>query len=291
MSAAAVSAPVAGIGLIILACLCFSVLDATAKYLSASLPTLQIVWVRFVSHLFLSLILFQVWKSPQLLKTNRLGLQIFRALCLLGTTIFNFMAIRYLQLAETMSIMFAAPFVITALAGPVLGEWAGLRRWAAIIVGFLGVLVVTRPGLGGMHWAVIYSLAAMSFYASYALLTRKLAATDSSAGMLIISGLVASLAMAPAGLSVWQAPAGAWEWALLIATGALGGGGHFLFILAHRIAPAPVLAPMTYVQIVWMVALGYLIFRDVPTWTTVLGASIVVASGLYILYREQMKTA
>jgi len=284
-----VPAPVTGIGLIILACLCFSILDATAKYLSASLPTLQIVWVRFVSHLVLALVLFRVWRSPQLLRTDRWGLQIVRAFCLLGTTIFNFLAVRYLQLAETMSIMFAAPFVITALAGPVLGEWAGIRRWVAIVVGFLGILVVTQPGSGGLHWAVIYSLAAMSFYATYALLTRKLAATDSSAGMLIISGLVAAIAMAPVGLSVWQAPASALEWGLLIATGALGGGGHFLFIMAHRVAPAPVLAPMTYVQIVWMVALGYLIFDDVPTMTTVAGASIVVASGLFILYREQVK--
>ncbi len=285
------SAPVAGIGLIILACLCFSVLDAIAKYLSASLPTLQIVWMRFVSHVLLSLILFQVWRTPELLKTKRWGLQILRAFCLLGTTIFNFLAVRYLQLAETMSIMFAAPFVITALAGPVLGEWAGVRRWAAIVVGFFGVLVVTRPGLGGMHWAVVFSLAAMTFFAVYALLTRKLAATESSAGMLIISGLVAAIAMAPAGLSVWQAPDGIWEWSLLFATGALGGGGHFLFILAHRLAPAPVLAPMTYVQIVWMVALGYLVFGDVPTGTTFLGGFIVVGSGLYILYREQMKGA
>jgi len=112
-----VPAPVTGIGLIILACLCFSILDATAKYLSASLPTLQIVWVRFVSHLVLALVLFRVWRSPQLLRTDRWGLQIVRAFCLLGTTIFNFLAVRYLQLAETMSIMFAAPFVITALAG------------------------------------------------------------------------------------------------------------------------------------------------------------------------------
>ncbi|EEE44754.1 DMT family transporter [Roseibium alexandrii] len=289
--AANTTAPIAGIGLIILACLCFSVLDATAKYLSASLPTLQIVWVRFVSHVVLALVLFQVWRSPQYLRTDRWGLQIVRAFCLLGTTIFNFLAVRYLQLAETMSIMFAAPFVITALAGPFLGEWAGIRRWAAIVVGFIGVLVVTRPGLGGLHWAVVYSLAAMTFYAVYALLTRKLAATESSAGMLIISGVVAAVAMAPVGISVWQEPNGLWEWTLLIATGALGGGGHFLFILAHRMAPAPVLAPLIYVQIVWMIVLGYLIFDDVPIVTTILGASIVVASGLYILYREQVKAA
>ncbi|WP_269585480.1 DMT family transporter [Roseibium sp. Sym1] len=283
------AAPIAGIGLIVLACLSFSVLDATAKYLSTSLPTLQIVWMRFVSHVFLSLVLFQVWKKPSLLKTRRPVLQIVRAFCLLGTTICNFLAVRYLQLAETMAIMFAGPFVITALAGPMLGEWAGARRWAAIIVGFIGVLVVTQPGLGGMHWAAIYSVAAMIFYALYALLTRMLTATDGSAGLLIISGIVAAVAMAPAGLTVWQTPPDAWTWLLLLATGVFGAGGHFLFIMAHRIAPAPVLAPFIYIQIVWMITLGYFIFADVPTFTTLLGAAIVVASGLYILYRERVK--
>jgi drug/metabolite transporter (DMT)-like permease len=286
---AAGAAPLAGIGLIVLACLSFSVLDATAKYMSTSLPTLQIVWVRFVSHVLLTLVLFQVWRKPSLLKTRRPVLQLVRAFCLLGTTICNFLAVRYLQLAETMAIMFAGPFVITALAGPMLGEWAGARRWAAIFVGFLGVLVVTQPGLGGMHWAAIYSVAAMTFYAFYALLTRQLTATDGSAGLLIISGIVAAIAMTPAGLSVWQTPPDAWTWVLLFATGIFGAGGHFLFIMAHRIAPAPVLAPFIYTQIVWMIALGYLVFGDVPTLTTLLGAAIVVASGLYILYRERVK--
>jgi len=282
-------APIAGIGLIVLACLSFSVLDATAKYLSASLPTLQIVWMRFASHVLLSLLFLQVWKKPSLLTTKRPVLHIVRAFCLLGTTIFNFLAVRYLQLAETMSIIFAAPFVITALAGPMLGEWAGIRRWAAIVVGFIGVLVVTRPGLGGMHWAAIYSVVAMTFYALYALLTRQLTATESSGGMLIISGIVAFVAMTPLGLSVWETPPDVWTWMLLFATGAFGGGGHLLFIMAHRMAPAPVLAPFIYIQIVWMIALGFLIFGDVPTFTTLLGAVIVVASGLYILYRERAK--
>ncbi|MCX2725276.1 DMT family transporter [Roseibium salinum] len=287
--AAASVAPLAGIGLIVLACLCFAFLDATAKYLSTSMPTLQIVWIRFVSHVFLALVLFRVWKTPSLLKTGRPVLQIVRAFCLLGTTICNFLAVRYLQLAETMSIMFAGPFVITALAGPLLGEWAGIRRWVAIIIGFIGVLVVTRPGMGGMHWAALYSVAAMCLYAFYALLTRRLTATDGSAGMLIISGIVAAIAMTPAGLSVWVTPPDLQTWALMLATGALGAGGHFLFIMAHRIAPAPVLAPFIYTQIVWMITLGFVIFADVPTPTTIVGAAIVVGSGLYILYRERVK--
>ncbi|TYC60618.1 DMT family transporter [Rhodobacterales bacterium] len=284
-----VAAPIAGIGLIAIACLSFSVLDATAKYLSASLPTLQIVWMRFVSHVIVTFILFQVWKKPSLLKTGRPVLQIVRALCLVGTTFCNFIALRYLQLAETMSIMFASPFVITALAGPLLGEWAGLRRWIAIIVGFSGVLVVTQPGMGGMHWAAIFSVCSMCFYAFYAILTRQLTATDGSATMLIISGIVGAVAMAPAGIAVWETPPDALSWALMLLTGCLGGGGHYLFIMAHRIAPAPVLAPFIYSQIVWMIILGYLVFADVPSLSTIAGASIVVASGLYILYRERVK--
>ena len=285
----AAAAPIAGIGLLILALLGFSLLDATAKYLSASMPVLQIAWMRFVTHVILALIFFQVWKTPSLLKTKRPVLQIVRALCLLGITIFNFLAVRYLQLAETTSIMFAAPFVITALAGPMLGEWAGVRRWAAIVVGFAGVLVVTQPGMGNMHWAVIYSVIAMLFFAVYALMTRQLTATESSAGMLIISGVVAAVAMTPAGLSVWVMPEDAFTWGLLFALGALGAGGHFLFILAHRVAPAPLLAPFNYTQIIWMIALGYFIFADVPTLTTLVGAAIVISSGLYILYRERVR--
>ena len=283
------AAPLAGIGLIVLACLSFSFLDATAKYLIETVPTLQIVWLRFVSHVILSFFLFRVWKTPSLLKTKRPVLQIVRSFCLLGITIFNFLAVRYLQLAETTAIMFAAPFVITALAGPMLGEWAGTRRWIAIVVGFLGVLIVTQPGLGNMHWAAIYSVVSMAFYALYAILTRQLTGTDSSAGMLIISGIVAAIAMAPAGVAVWDTPPDMWTWILLLAPGVFGGGGHYLFIMAHRIAPAPVLAPFIYTQIVWMIALGFLVFGDVPTISTLVGAAIVVGSGLYILYRERVR--
>ena len=282
-------APLMAIGLTLLAYLCFSCLDATAKYLVVSLPSLQVVWMRFASHVVLALIVFQVWKRPRLFHTDRPLLQIVRAFCLLGSTIGNFLAVRYLQLAETMSIMFAAPFLVTAIAGPMLGEWAGPRRWAAIVVGFIGVLIVAKPGSGEMHWAVIYSVAAMISYAFYALLTRMLSATDSASSMLLISAVVAMFAMAPAGLSVWVAPPSLIHWLLLICTGVFGGVGHWLFIKASALAPAPVLAPFSYAQIVSMVALGYLVFGDVPTSSTIAGASIVVCSGLYLLYRERIR--
>jgi len=280
--------PIRGILLIFFACFCFSCLDATAKYLSTDFQTLQIVWMRFLVHLILAIVLFRVWRNPEVFRSDRKGLQFLRGLALLGSTFFNFLAVKHLQLAETMSIFFAAPLVLTALAGPLLGEWAGPRRWAAIVVGFIGVLIVVQPGTGELHWAAIYSVLAMMCYASYALMTRMLASTDNLIGMLIISAAVATLFMAPAGISVWKTPDNALHWFLLLSTGGWGCLGHWVFIIAHRLAPAPLLAPFIYLQIVWMASLGFIFFGDVPTWTTFLGAAIVIASGLYILYREHV---
>ncbi|WP_280115357.1 DMT family transporter [Roseibium aestuarii] len=284
----AVGSPLVGIGLMLLACFLFSGLDATAKYLSQSVSPLQIVWVRFLSHVVLAVFFFRLWQRPEALRPKRRLLQVVRAFTLLCTTIFNFLAVQYLQLAETMSILFAAPFMVTALAGPLLGEWAGVRRWAAIIVGFCGVLLVTQPWSGQMHWAVIYSVCAMVSYAFYMLLTRMLAPTESSISLLMVSGVVAAIAMTPAGLMSWQAPESLFHWGLLLSTGVYGLVGHWILIVAHRMAPASLLAPFLYVQIIWMVILGYLVFDDIPGWSTVAGASVVVASGLYILFREQV---
>jgi drug/metabolite transporter (DMT)-like permease len=286
-SAIAVPERFMGIALISFAFFSFSGLDATAKYLGQTLPAEQIVWMRFLTHVVFAVLLFRVWRIPGALRSERWPLQILRSMFLLGSTVFNFFAVRHLQLAETVSIMFAAPFVVTALAGPLLNEWAGFRRWMAIIVGFLGVLVVTRPGLGGLNWAALLSVCSMTCYALYALTTRMLAHTESPVGMLIISAVVATLAITPFGLAAWTAPGDLWTWALLLSTGAWGCIGHFALIRAHVLAPAPVLAPFMYIQILWMSGLGFLVFDDVPGPFTVLGAAIVVSSGLYILYRER----
>lgn len=277
-----------GIALIALAFFLFAGLDATAKYLVRDLPAVEVVWMRFVTHVLMAFFAFRVWRDLSIFSSRRWGLQIFRAFCLLGSTFFNFFAVRHLQLAETVSIMFATPFVVTALAGPLLNEWVGAKRWAAVIVGFLGVLVVTRPGFGGIHWAALYSVAAMACYALYVLTTRMLAETESAIGLLFISGAVAALAMTPLAVDQWVMPASASTWFLLLSTGAYGCFGHFALIWAHRLAPAPILAPFMYTQIVWMIALGYLAFGDVPGVWTFVGAAIVVGSGLYILYRERV---
>ena len=278
---------VSAIALMIVAVGMFGFLDAVAKYLAQSLPVLQVAWMRFVMHIVLAVFVLRLWQDYSRLKTARPWLQIGRGSMLLGTTVFNFWALQYLQLAETSSIMFAGPMLVAALAGPLMGEWVGPRRWAAIAIGFIGVLVVTRPGLDGLGWPALISVASMVSFALYSLATRVLAQTENADGLIVYTALIPAIALAVPALSVWVWPTDWISWALMLATGIFGGVGHWLLIKAHQTAPASTLAPFMYTQIVWMVALGWLLFADIPTVWTVLGASIIIGSGLYLLYREE----
>ncbi|HMB47380.1 MAG TPA: DMT family transporter, partial [Afifellaceae bacterium] len=150
----------AGLALIVAAYFLFSCLDTSAKYLVATLAPLQIVWMRFATNAGFAIIAFRAWHEPMRFRPMHPVLQVVRAFCLVGATFFNFFAIKYLQLAETSAIFFLAPFIVTALAGPFLGEWAGIRRWAAICVGFLGALLIVKPGPTGFQPAMLLSLGA-----------------------------------------------------------------------------------------------------------------------------------
>jgi drug/metabolite transporter (DMT)-like permease len=277
----------AGIGLMGGAVACFACLDAMAKYLGGHSDPLQVVAMRYISAFVLALIFSNPYSRPRLLVTNRPGLQVVRGLMMLLTTIFNFFAFRYLQLDEALAIMFSTPFLVAILAGPILGEWVGWRRWLAIIVGFFGVLVVIRPGLGGIQWAALLSVASAIFYAGYAITTRMVMRYESSETTLFYANLVGVLVMLPILPLVWVAPPNAFDLMLLLGLGAFGSAGHFLLILAHHRAPASVLSPFMYTQLLWAVTFGYLVFGNVPSHWTLAGAAIVVASGLYLLYREQ----
>jgi drug/metabolite transporter (DMT)-like permease len=280
-----------GIGLMCGAVLCFAILDAMAKYLGTHMDAIQVAGMRNISAFPLALIVFNPISHPELLKTARPVLQTIRAFLVLMTTIFNFLAFRYLQLDEALAILFATPFLVAILAGPLLGEWIGWRRWTAIAVGFLGVLVVIRPGFsGGMQWAALLSVAAAIFYAGYGITTRMVLRSDSSETTLFYANLIGVLAMLPVLPFVWTTP-GSWlDWVLLVAVGACGSAGHFLLILAHRQAPASVLSPFMYTQLIWATTLGYLAFGHIPTQWTLIGGAIVVASGLYLIHRERKVT-
>ncbi|WP_051094047.1 DMT family transporter [Kaistia granuli] len=278
-----------GIALYCLAMLCFAVLDASAKFAAQYVPVLSIVWVRFAIHALLAVALFQPWRHWAVYRTRRPVLQILRALFLTGSTFFNFLAVHQLQLDQTMSIGFSAPFITAALAGPILGEWAGPRRWAAIIVGFIGVLIITMPGFGNLNPAIFLSLIAACCNACYILSTRMLTRSDSSAGMLLYSAVVPLILLTPVAQPLEAMPPTILVALCLFLTGALGFVGHWFLIRAHHHTAVPVLAPFMYTGLIWMILLGYFVFGDVPEPRTLVGASIIIASGLYLLYRERVR--
>jgi drug/metabolite transporter (DMT)-like permease len=277
-----------GIALMCGAVACFAMLDTTAKYLNLYMSTLQVVWARYTGAFVLPFIVSNPWTRPGLTRTTRPVLQLVRSVLLLGSTLGNFAALRYLQLDEAIALVFSTPFFIAALSGPMLGEWVRWRRWTAIAVGFVGVLVVLRPGAGTFQPAALLSLSAALCYALYSITTRMLARTDPNDTTLFYSNVVGAVALLPVVPFVWTTPTDPLVIALMVASGAIGSGGHYLLIAAHRLAPAAVLAPFIYTEIVLVTVSGFLVFGDVPNRFTLAGAGIVVASGLYLLHRERL---
>lgn len=281
-------ANIRGILLMVYAVAMFACLDSTAKWLGATMSSMDVVWLRYAAHVLLLSLFLRVWRDLSPFKTKHPVMQFVRGLTLLGSTFFNFWALQYLQLAETSAIMFSAPLLVTALAGPLLGEKVGMRRWAAVCVGFVGVLVVLRPGTGAMHWAAILSLIAMVNYSFYVVLTRRMHRTESSWSLLMLSAVVGVVVLAPVAPSALSALDG-WQWVLALMMGLFGATGHFALTVAHRMASASTLAPFVYSQMVWMILLGYLIFHQMPDVWTFVGTAIIASAGLYILHRERVR--
>ena len=277
-----------GIALMCGAVVLFACNDAAAKYLNSHMHTVQVVWARYMAAFALAIILLNPTGNPQVMRTRRPWLQLGRSALLLGSTVLNFFALRYLQLDEAVSIIFCTPFIVAALGGPMLGEWIGWRRWTAIFVGFAGILLVTRPGTGGIHPAALLVVVAAICYALYSVLTRVLVRSDSDATTNFYSNLVGAAAITVAVPFYWTSQSDAIVIALMCSMGLFSGFGHFLLIRAHRLAPAGVLAPFIYTEIVWMIALGLLVFGDIPNRWTLAGSAVVIASGLYLLYRERV---
>ncbi len=278
-----------GIALMCGAVTCFALLDTTAKYLNLHMDTLQVVWARYTGAFLFPFIVSNPWTRPGLTFTTRPVLQIGRSMLLLFSTLANFLALRYLQLDEAIAIIFSTPFFVAALSGPILGEWVHWRRWTAIAVGFIGVLVIARPGTSSFQPAALLSLAGAAFYALYSIITRILARTDFNETTLFYSNLIGAMAMMPIVPFVWVTPSDPLIIALMVATGAFGSFGHYLLIAGHRLAPASVLSPFIYTELVWVIALGFFVFGDVPNRWTLAGSAIVVASGLYLLHRERVR--
>ena len=278
-----------GIALMCCAVASFSCLDTTGKYLNHHMPTTEVVWARYFFAFTLTLLFSNPIKDRTLMRTTRPWLQVGRSTLLLLSTALNLFALRWLQLDEALSIIFATPLLVALLCVPLLGEYVGWRRWTAIIVGFCGVLVVARPGFGGLHPAALLSLGGTVCYAVYVISTRVLSRTDSSETTQFYTNLVGAVGMTAIMPFVWTPPDSLAVGGLMVLIGALGGGGHYLLIRAHRLAPASTLAPFIYTQMIWTTTLGLVVFGDVPHRWTIVGGLIVISSGLYLLHREAVR--
>lgn len=279
--------PVSAILLVFASGILFSCLDTGAKYLVLSGTSSQFVaWMRFAVHVVLAFVLLRGWSHFALFRFNSLPQQMLRGALLFGSTFFNFFALKSLQLAETMSIYFFAPMVITALAGPMLGEWAGWRRWMAILIGLVGVLVITRPGFATFHIGHVFALCSTFSYCFYVIMTRSMSRSETPESLIFYSALAPTALMLPVVPYTASAPPDLFHWLILLSLGVVGGVGHWLLIKAYSLASTTALAPYPYLQMVWMILSGYFVFGQLPDNWTLAGAAIIVASGLYIVHRE-----
>lgn len=267
---------------------CFATMDTSAKWLvGAAIPAVQVAFLRYAVHLSWALVLFFPKRGWSLFRSDTPKLQALRAISLLIGTVLNFTALAYLPLTVTISIFFAAPLVVCLLSMPVLGEKVGARRFAAVMVGLLGVLIIVEPWGESFDWHVFLSLGAMLGASGYFVLTRKIAGVDSNAVTQCYSAGISTLLLAPFVFAGWQWPSSGLDWGLLLLLGSFGMLGHSMVTRAHDFAEASVLAPMVYSQILYVTVFGWVIFESVPDGSTIVGALIIVASGLYVWLRER----
>jgi drug/metabolite transporter (DMT)-like permease len=285
ITSARVQNPSLGIALLCAGVAFFGMGEACVKTLAKDYEILQVVWARYVFHALVFLLIFSRTGIVSQMKTTRPFLHLARSVALMLGTITFFTALIYLSLPEAVAINFASPLLVTALSIPFLGEKVGVRRWCAIFVGFAGVLVIIRPGLGVMHWAAILPLGTAVCYAAYQIMTRIAGRTEDTRTSLFWTSAVGVIVMSCIVPFVWKTP-NAFAWALMVATGALFGFGHYLLIRAFEVADVSTLSPFLYTQIVWVTIISVIVFGQYPDGVSMIGAAIVIASGLYIWHRE-----
>lgn len=284
---AAIPPTVAGVLIFTVGLSCIALADAMAKVLGQSMHSVQVVWL-YLLFVFVNLSLYLAVTRKnvrQLAKAKRPGLQVIRGLCILGSLTFIFGALQFLPLAEATVINFTGPLFMVALAGPILGEKVGWRRWAAVVVGLVGAIIVVRPGSDVFQWAALMPIGSALFFALFQLITRKLAGHDSALTTLLYTQVVAGVGSLLAAPFFWS-PLEFADIAFAFVAGSVGLLAHLCMFNAFRLADASLLAPINYTRIVASVLLGYFMFSDLPDTYTIIGGAVIVGSGLFVIYRE-----
>jgi drug/metabolite transporter (DMT)-like permease len=290
LAAAAPNRTLLGILSMLVASSLFPVMNGLVQILSERYSTEQIVWARAASHFVFILALFAPRYGSALLRTSTPGWQVIRSAVHLGSMICFFTGVKYLPLAKASSISFTTPFFVALLAWPLLGERMTPGRMGAVIVAFLGALIIIRPGTEVFHWASLFMLGSALCYALYQILTRHVTRTDSAETSAVYSALVGTVVMSVVAPFVWTPVDGWADAALLFSLGIIGGLGHYFVARAMTYAQAGIVAPFGYWQLVGAVIVGYLISGYLPDAFTWLGASIIVCAGVYIAWSETRET-
>jgi drug/metabolite transporter (DMT)-like permease len=280
--------PFKGIALILLSTVFLGTSDVTAKYLSATLPSIEIAWIRFLSFALI-MVPAMLPDSPLFaLRTDRLGLHLMRGCALLFSSLFFISGLRFLPIAEASATGFVAPLFVTALSIFFLGETVGVRRWMATAVGLIGVLIVLRPGSGAFHPAAFFPIVSALAWACTLIMTRMMSGTERAITTMTYSSIAGVCVLSLLVPFVWVTPT--WhDIAFGVFIGVASTAGQWIVVLAFRYADASVLAPFSYTQLLWVSILGFFVFGEVPDVWTVTGAAFIVASGLYTAHRERVR--
>ena len=261
------------------------IMDGFAKYLSSTLPVLQITWSRYFFTIVITLPIMLFFFRKNLTWTEQPKLQLIRGLLLFCANILFFYSISIISLAKALTLAFIAPLIVTSLSPFLLGEKVGYKRWAAVITGFIGSLIVIRPGFVELNLASIAALGTGVLYGFYLIITRKLHDSDNPLLTLLLTGIVGAVLGSLIMPTVWVSPT-ITEWYMMFAIGFFASLGHLFIILSLRYADASKLAPFGYFEIVTSIIIGYYFFNHFPDSWTFLGLFIIISSGIYIFRRE-----
>jgi drug/metabolite transporter (DMT)-like permease len=279
-----------GIALVCTAVFCFIIMNTMVRTLRLDgVAVAEIVWARYFFHVLLIMAFFPR-RIRTLLVAERKGLQVLRSILVFFATVCMFIAMGLMPIADAVAIAFVAPLFAVGLSVVILGEKVGPRRWAAVLVGFVGMLIIIRPGGGVLQWAALLPVFMAFFYALYQNITRMIRDSTSSLNALFYTALVGAIAASFALPFYWQVPS-LTQAAMLVAIGFLGGLGHWFIIMAYERAEVSAVAPFGYTELIWATVFGYLVFGEFPDLYTFIGAGVIAAAGLYVLYRERQARA
>ncbi len=288
---AAPDRPGLAIGLVVTVTMVFVTMDALAKVLTETGMAPESIMTFRYAIVLTALAPWTVyhWKDRPL-ATSRPWLHVARGVLLIGTATTFVYALKYLPLEVATAIGFASPLYVTILSVPFLGEKVGMRRWMAVVLGFGGVLLILRPGGENFHWAMLLPLVTSLCWASSLIITRAMRGTERPMTVMIWSTGAGFLAILPFGIVAFEPPTGE-QWVYLIVVAACNLAAQYLMIRAYMMAAASILAPFSYFTLLWATLVGVFIFGSVPDWLTIIGASVLAGSGLYVWHRERMAVA